>query len=124
MKKETEFMVLDVSLSSQQLNLMLEHLLIFSQGAMCCIAVILMTIFHPAIFFPQISKKYVIAQHAKAAEADDELGLAPNHAPFVEKEPIQASGSMELAQGPASESEEEVMGRRDVNVDALGHVSR
>jgi len=86
-----------------------------------------MTIFHPAIFFPQISKKYVIAQHAKAADGDDELGLhTPNHTTLVEKEPesSESTGSMELAQGPVSESDEEVMGRRDVDVDAQRHVSR
>lgn len=91
---------------------------------MCCIAVILMTIFHPAIFFPQISKKYVIAQHAKAAEADAELGLSPNQTTSREKEPIsESSGSMEMAQRPVSESEEEVMETRD-DVNALGHASR
>lgn len=96
---------------------------------MCCIAVILMTIFHPAIFFPQISKKYVIAQRAKVAEGDDELGLGlgltPDHTTVVEKEPIlESSGSMELAQGLVSESEEEVMGRKDGDGNALERVSR
>jgi len=84
-----------------------------------------MTVFHPAIFFPQISKKFVIAQHAKAAEADAELGLTPNDAVSLEKEPIsESSGSMELAQRPVSEGEEVVRERTDVDVNALGHVSR
>lgn len=75
---------------------------------MCALAVILMTVFHPAIFFPQISKKYV-AQ----AKADGELGFSEpssNEHHIVEKEPI----SVEMAQRSRSDSEEEVMERRDI----------